>query len=35
MVASTDDDDSRSGLLLKMALEAKRMVSLHQHLLIH
>ena len=35
VVTPTDKNHSRSGLLLEMALQAKRVVPLHQHLLIH
>ena len=35
VVAPTNENHSRSGLLLEVALETKRVVSLHQHFLIH
>jgi hypothetical protein len=35
VIAPTDQDDPGSRLLLEMALQAERVISLRQHFLIH
>ena len=35
MIAATDKNSSRRSLLLEMAFETKRGISLQQHLLVH